>query len=511
MTEHSALAVAPARLRLLGGWQLLVGGEDVHLGHREQRLVALLGLGGLSARARVASTLWPDSTDERALASLRRAVLQVQRRRPGLLVAGRLTLALDAAVQVDTDDLRRAVGLTGLPMTDPVAHELLTALRGGELLPGWYDDWVVEERTLLQQERVGALERVALHGLDHDDLVLALEACRSAGAIDPLRESVREIAIRAHAGLGDTSGALAEYRRYASVVRDELGVGPSSRIQALVEPLLVPAAPTPDVTVPRPPPLPAPAAARPADPVPPDEPWVPPPMTLDAFLDAGRPHRPRNGVRRAGAALVGAALVVAVAVATTTTGSERDRGPTTDPGAIPRLQDPPPERDPAPERTVRVRALEPAAGAAAFAVHATRPPVQVRLVVRGPAGLRVVRHLVVRGPDGRQVVVEGLDPGTYAWSVTSGSASPVQGEVSVPVRATRRPEPGARVTPGVTQAVSTAPSPTSSPTSTPTSTPTATPSATPTATPTATPSPSPTPRPTGTPTDPGTVAPPPVG
>src|SRR4029078_11113127 len=63
-------------LRLLGRWQLVADGEDVVLGHREERLTALLGLTGQSSRVHVAGTLWPASTDPRELASLRSAVSQ---------------------------------------------------------------------------------------------------------------------------------------------------------------------------------------------------------------------------------------------------------------------------------------------------------------------------------------------------------------------------------------------------------------------------------------------------
>jgi DNA-binding SARP family transcriptional activator len=245
MTVHGAVAVDRARLRLLGTWQLLADGHEVSLGHREQRLISLLGLLDRSARAQVASALWPESTDARALASLRRAVLQCQQRCPGLLVAERLTVALDPGVHVDVDDLRRAAGLTRLPMTGAVAHELFGALRGDELLPGWYDDWVVAERERLEQLRLEALEQVALHGLSYGDPALAEDAAQAASTIDPLRESVREVAIRAHLGRGDVAGAHQEFQRYSEVVRTELGVGPSSRIADLVT------SPLDDVTQPR--------------------------------------------------------------------------------------------------------------------------------------------------------------------------------------------------------------------------------------------------------------------
>lgn len=506
MTEHSAVAVAPACLRLLGGWQLLVDGAEVGLGHREQRLISLLGLTDLTARARVASVLWPDSTDEHALGSLRRAVRQCQTKCPGVLVAARLTIGLDPAVRVDVDDLRRSAGLTRLPMGDLAAHDLLDALHGPELLPGWYDDWVVDERTQLEQLRVEALERIARHGLDEGDFALAVEASGVASAIEPLRESAREMSIRGHLGRGDVGTALHELQRYSAVTEEELGVAPPDRIRALLEPMLD--APerqqAPQVTVPR-------QRVAPPEETGPE----PPPVGLEEFLAGGK--RP-SGVRRAGVALVGVAgLALAVSLAVALTGPEQQPQATTDPGEGAALVRPLTEPgdadqgdDPQPFRTVRVRLVESAAGSAAFAVRATPLPAEVRLVVRGRAGLRVVRHLVVRDADGRDVVVEGLDPGTYTWSATSASASQVSGEVSVtPVAEAVQPDasPQATVTPDVTQVAST---PSQSPT-TPDPVQSHHPSPSPNPNPNPTPTPSPSRSPNATPTDPGTVAPTPVG
>lgn len=527
MTEYSAVAVARARLQLLGGWQLLVDGAEVELGHREQRLVSLLGLADRSARARVASSLWPDSTDERALASLRRAVLHCQKQCPGLLVASRLTITLAPGVQVDVDDLRRVAGLTRLPMTDLVAHELMTALRGDELLPGWYDDWAVEERSRLEQLRVEALERVALHGLEQGDAVLAVDAARSASKIEPLRELPREVSIRAHLRRGDVGGALHEFQRYRTVMHDELGVAPSSRIVALVEPLLEEGPgerSTGTVTVPRQ------RVAAPEERVTeerlteervadfPVEDWAP--TSLDDFLDGGQ-RGAVSGVRRVAPALVavaGVALIVSFAVAIAVAGPDLPAEVTSDPGrTVPSGRVPSPGSGATPARTVQVLPVDTRSGEAVFAVRANQRPAQVRLVVRGRAGLRVVRHLVVRDASGRDVVVRGLDSGTYTWSATSATASPVSGEVSVSASAAeaRAPDaPSASVTPDVTQVASTtsqSPVPEQTPSSSPKHSPTHSPTPSPTPTQSPTPNPSPSHSPTGTPRDPGTVAPTPVG
>ena len=133
-------------LRLLGGWQLVDNGVELRLSHREQRLVALLGLSGERARPHVAGLLWPDSTDERALASLRRAVMQTQHARPGLLDAGRAFVSLNPEIEDDADEVCRAAEFSQLPESDDERSHLLSLLSAEELLPGWYDDWVVFER-----------------------------------------------------------------------------------------------------------------------------------------------------------------------------------------------------------------------------------------------------------------------------------------------------------------------------------------------------------------------------
>ena len=200
MTELSAVAVDRVRLRLLGGWHLLVDGVDVGLGHREQRLVALVALTGCSARAQVAAaavarqhrTSAPSAACV-ARCCVRQAVSRAARR-----------ASVDHRARPDGPGrrgrLRRAAGLTQLPMSGEVARELLAALGGDELLPGWYDDWVIAERDGLQHLRVEALDRVARQSLDAGELGLAIEAARATSDIDPLLEPPREVSIRAHLG-----------------------------------------------------------------------------------------------------------------------------------------------------------------------------------------------------------------------------------------------------------------------------------------------------------------------
>jgi DNA-binding SARP family transcriptional activator len=219
----------PIHLHLIGAFSLRVEGTHVHLGRREERLLALLAMRGRCHRPYVAGTLWPNSDESRALNSLRAAVLRVRRAAANVLEVDGSTLTLRASVSVDLLDL--------IDCAERVVHhnncdtEQAEYLLGtGELLPGWYDDWVMFERERLHHLRIRALEVLAVHELDDGHPDLALAAAHDAVSLEPLRESARRLLIRAHVALGNralAASALAEYRQ--DLERD-LGVEPSPEI-----------------------------------------------------------------------------------------------------------------------------------------------------------------------------------------------------------------------------------------------------------------------------------------
>jgi DNA-binding SARP family transcriptional activator len=77
-----ASAVEPLRLKLLGGFTLLRGREEIALPTSAQRVVALLALRDRPlSRGHLARVLWPDCPAERSLADLRTALWRVNQAR----------------------------------------------------------------------------------------------------------------------------------------------------------------------------------------------------------------------------------------------------------------------------------------------------------------------------------------------------------------------------------------------------------------------------------------------
>lgn len=149
------------RLCLMGVFELTCDRERIHLPLSAQRVIAFLGLHDRPLlRTYVAGTLWLDSSEGRSHGSLRRALWRL--RRPGyelVRLAGE-TISLAHEVVVDVrwmTSLARRLAAGDYTLGPGEFDELAV---GGDLLPGWYDDWVVIERE--RAVRRGAEARAGL-------------------------------------------------------------------------------------------------------------------------------------------------------------------------------------------------------------------------------------------------------------------------------------------------------------------------------------------------------------
>lgn len=225
----------PSHLMLFNYWQLIYDHQAILVPSRSQRLVALLALRGRQNRARLAGTLWPDVAEPRAHASLRAAISVLNRRLPGLIAKDQSDVFLSETVTVDVAEFRAcAAQVLSAQLPDPVIALEHSAISGGELLPGWYDDWVLVDQERIHQLRLHVLEALADALVARGAYPHALQAALQAVAIDPLRESARRSVITVHLAQGNTADAVREYRRFRSLLRDELGVAPTRHMIELV-------------------------------------------------------------------------------------------------------------------------------------------------------------------------------------------------------------------------------------------------------------------------------------
>jgi DNA-binding SARP family transcriptional activator len=226
------------RVRLLDGFTLQLPGTGPgsapDFPRVVQRLIAHLSLAGRPARTAIAGRLWPDVTEEHAHGSLRSALWRVQKVAPGLITASGGTLSLAHEVRVDVQELkewaRRAMDPCSA-LDDIAAGDLEL---GGELLPGWYEDWVLLERERLRQLRMHGLEALADKLAAAARYGEAVHAAYAAVRAEPLRESAHRTVVRVHIAEGNVTEAVRAYETFRIMLADEVGVPPTPRMVALI-------------------------------------------------------------------------------------------------------------------------------------------------------------------------------------------------------------------------------------------------------------------------------------
>ncbi len=228
-----------AHVSLFDGFELSIDGvgpettvRDVP--HGVQRLIAYLTLCHCRTRRAIAGQLWPDVPETHAHANLRSALWRAQKAVPGLLnvSAGAVALADDVRV-----DLQQFMSWTGavLDPTVPVDRIVTPATAlSGELLPGWYDDWVLLERERLRQLRMHVLEVLADRLVRAGRFGEAVQAAYAAVRDEPLRESAHRAVVRVHLAEGNLVEALRAYRSFRDALDRELGVRPTRQMEELM-------------------------------------------------------------------------------------------------------------------------------------------------------------------------------------------------------------------------------------------------------------------------------------
>lgn len=232
------------RLALLGGFDCLHRGASVSLPLGSQRLLALLALQKAGVHRTVAvGRLWPDSAPGRAAANLRSALWRGKRLGDTTMIdtsGPRLCLAPTVGVDLQQVLEQHPELVHPHPRRCSRVSDHLVVVRAlsRQLLPEWSDYWLLAERERWHQFRLHALENLATQ-LQADERYLdALQTALAAIAVEPVRETAHRIVIGIHLAEGNTASALKHYQHYRGMLRRELGVVPSVRMDQLVHPLM---------------------------------------------------------------------------------------------------------------------------------------------------------------------------------------------------------------------------------------------------------------------------------
>jgi DNA-binding SARP family transcriptional activator len=221
-------------LDLLRSWRLRRDAADIYVANRQQRLIAALAVRGPAIRSCLAGLLWPGNPESRALESLRVSVHLISRQAPGLIVSEGASLSLTGRIDVDLHRVKARTRMLNEDCSN-VTASIFAELRDAELLPGWYEDWVLFEQDRLRQDRLRAFTAMSKQLLEQGEFEVAGAAAEAALEIEPLYETAVRFLFTAELQRGNPAAAVRCYERYRMRLEKNMGLQPSESFKGLIE------------------------------------------------------------------------------------------------------------------------------------------------------------------------------------------------------------------------------------------------------------------------------------
>lgn len=221
-------------VRLIGTFQIRFDNKPVILSSRvAQSLFAylILNAGTVYRREKLAGMFWPEASEDKARTYLRNELWRIRKALPSndYLIVDNIGIAFDSSTNYWLD----ATLLENLK-NNASANELITALSGaqGELLPGFYEEWVTQEREHLQAMYEQKMARL-LELLDHEKRWQEiLEWGERWISLGQAPETAYRALMSAYEALGDQAKVMSTYERCVQALR-EWDLKPSEQTRAL--------------------------------------------------------------------------------------------------------------------------------------------------------------------------------------------------------------------------------------------------------------------------------------
>jgi DNA-binding SARP family transcriptional activator len=215
------------------------------------------------SRTRLASLLWPDSTEEQAHTNLRNLLYKLRQALPDsdrYLAVDRHTILWqsDGSWTLDVLDFEQAVARAERAEQEDnraalrLALEQAIELYRGDLLPDCYDEWILPERDRLSQLFLDVLEWLLCLREQEGDYQGAIRIAQRLQREDPLQEASYRHLMRLYAASGNRAAAVRTYQRCVAVLERELAVEPGPTTRRVYEQLIQSKQPMPSTMKKRP-------------------------------------------------------------------------------------------------------------------------------------------------------------------------------------------------------------------------------------------------------------------
>lgn len=227
----------------LFGHLRLQSGDIVHSRFYSQKVARLLARLAYHPRKRygreeLIEQFWPEGELDAGRTNLRSALASLRRQLepPGItfgsvLVADYSHVSLNPdAVSTDVNGFEAAIERSNRASSPGQALDDLrsaAALYTSELLPGFYDDWILAERDRLASRYRSVLQRLRDHAANSSDISGALDYGRKLVDSDPLDEESHVALMELQLRSGQRKSAQQQYDRLWLVLEDRLAETPS--------------------------------------------------------------------------------------------------------------------------------------------------------------------------------------------------------------------------------------------------------------------------------------------
>jgi DNA-binding SARP family transcriptional activator len=233
------------------------GTSEVILTPLAQKLLAYLLLERLHIRPReiVEGVFWGDYSQERARNCLNttlwrlRSALEPEGVRPGTYLVsnrqGEVGFNTQSDFSLDVADFEEETThwlsrpVHSVQRDDISAIENSLKLYRGDLLEGFYEDWVLRERERLCSQYLNSLTFLMQCCQLNGDLDKSIAYGRRILDLDPLREEIHRKLMRLYLENGQRTMAVQQYKNCFQVLAEELGILPMEETQALYTQILL--------------------------------------------------------------------------------------------------------------------------------------------------------------------------------------------------------------------------------------------------------------------------------
>ena len=202
------------------------------------------------SREALASLLWADTSTEKSKKYLRQALWRLHAALncdngnvSEVLMVDHDWLSLNPCSNLWTDvaDFERAFAAAeGIPGRQLDAGKALglkdaVTLYNDDLLPGYYQDWILFERERLQNMYLLMLDKLVVYLQFRGEYEVAQGYGATILRYDPARERTHRQLMHLYSLAGDRTSALRQFERCAQALKQELGVKPERKTVELYE------------------------------------------------------------------------------------------------------------------------------------------------------------------------------------------------------------------------------------------------------------------------------------